>query len=577
MKKHSKQHCEYLRTQAKNKFSYHRSKWCDLLRWTMPHRATWILSQTEGERKNQHIVDGTHLLALRSFVAGFLEGNTSATRPWFRIQARDSARDDDFEAKAWLQHYTERVLSYLSSTNFYDAAGIFYHDFGTVNTGAHYFEVRENTFHVHTLIPGSYYVINDAYGEACVLVRDFSLTVKALVDRYGKLDSNGLRDWSNISKNVKKMYMDGNYTQQIDIVHVIEKNADYDPNNPDDPNNREWLELTYETGSTFGTKGDGDGNGTTSGIDYHENIEGKGKDKYLERYTSKRKPFVVGKSTTTSEYGEKGPSLDALGIIKSLNKKAIGKDRALEQILSPALQGPSSLRKSYISHAPNTFVPLDSKAMKAGQKLESVFQISPAIGAVIQDVEDLRKQVDKFYYADFLLYLSQNPKTRTATETSAIVEEQQRVIGPNLQSLNRTYNVPVLEWVMDYVLFEDPYLLPPPDSLQGQSLKLEFISVFAQAQRAADLPQIDRYMNMVMQVGQLDPKILQKANLDKLADLYEDRLYLPSGLNNPQSKVDAMREQAQVQAERERQLQETLPAMAKAAKDGAQAQAITQQ
>jgi hypothetical protein len=181
--------------------------------------------------------------------------------------------------------------------------------------------------------------------------------------------------------------------------------------------------------------------------------------------------------------------------------------------------------------------------------------------------------VDKIFYADFLLYLSRNPKTRTAAETNAIVEEQQRIIGPNLQSLNTTYNNPVLEWVMDYVLFEDPYLEPAPEELQGQSLKPEYISVFAQAQRAADLPAIDRYVAMIGQVGQIDPRILQKINTDKLADLYEDRLYLPSGLNNPQDKVEAMREQAQMEMKRQQALQETLPAMAGAMKDMRAAQA----
>lgn len=563
MRKHSKQHCEFIRHQSKRKFDKVRGTWCDSLRWALPHKSTWILSQIEGERKNQHIVDGTHILALRSFVAGFLEGNTSASRPWIRIAARDGERDDDFDAKEWLQHYTSRVLNYLGTSNFYDAAGNFYYDYGVVNTGAHYFELLDNGFHVHTLIPGSYYVLNDAYGEACILVREFTLNVKALVDSYAE------EDFSNVSDNVKKMYNDGNYFQKVDLVHVIERNSDFDPENPDDPNNREWLELTYELGGTGG-------HFYAEGQEFGESVSPKSEDKFLKRFTSRRKPFVVGKSTNDFEYGEKGPTTDSLGLIKSLNKKAIGKDQALEHMLNPALQGPASLRKSYISHAPGTYVPLDNRTLNSKQKLETIFQINPAIGALLQDVEDMRQQVDKFYYADFLLYLSKNPKTRTATETDAIVEEQQRIIGPNLQSLNRTYNVPVIEWVMDYVLYEDPYLKPIPESLQGQSLKPEFVSVFAQAQKAADLPQIDRYISMITNVGQIDPKILQKVNTDKLADLYEDRLYLPAGLNNPQNKVDAMREQAQRAAERQQQLEQTIPAMAKAAKDAAGAQAQMQ-
>ena len=470
-------------------------------------------------------------------------------------------RNENYENKAWLQHYTQRTLNYLGTSNFYHAAGNFYYDYGVVNTGAHYFEIlRDGNFHVHTLIPGSYYVLNNAYGEAVVLVREFSLNVKSVVETYGQYDENGRADWSNISSGVKKSYEDGNYARMIDLVHIILENPEYDFRNPDDPNNRQWLELTYELGRGNGHFYTDDQEFGMSGLTSKDNV-------FLKRYTGRRKPFVVGKSTEDFEYGEKGPTLDALGLIKSLNKKAIGKDRALEQILAPTLQGPSALRKSYITNAPNSYIPLDGRGAGGNQKVESVYQISPAIGAVIGDVEDLRNMVDKLYYADFLLYLSKNPKTRTARETDAIIEEQQRIIGPNLQSLNFTYNIPVLEWVMDYVLYEDPYLEAPPEELQGQSLKPEFVSIFAQAQRAADLPAIDRYIAMIGNVAQINPAVLDKANLDKLADLYEDRLYLPAGLNNPQSKVEAMREQAAREQQRQKMLQETLPAVAGAAKD----------
>ena len=127
---------------------------------------------------------------------------------------------------------------------------------------------------------------------------------------------------------------------------------------------------------------------------------------------------------------------------------------------------------------------------------------------------------------------------------------------------------------MDYVLDEDPYLPPIPEGLQGESLRTEYISVFAQAQKAADLPVIDRYVEMVSNVGQIMPSIFDKINLDKLADIYEDRLFLPAGLNNPQSKVEALREKAMKQAQREQMLNETAPALAGAAKDIAASQQV---
>jgi hypothetical protein len=175
--------------------------------------------------------------------------------------------------------------------------------------------------------------------------------------------------------------------------------------------------------------------------------------------------------------------------------------------------------------------------------------------------------VDKFFFADFLLFLSMNPKTRTATETTAIINEQQLVIGPNLQALNTSFNVPHVEYVVNYVLSEDPLMPPPPPELEGEFLRIEMISTFAQAQRAADLPQINQYVDMLQRVGQLDPSVFQKANLDRLCDLYEDRLFLPAGLNRDQSDVDAKREQAAMQAQRQQMLTESLPSVAGAVKD----------
>jgi uncharacterized protein YfkK (UPF0435 family) len=557
----NKQNCEYLRNQAKQKFDKIRGTWLECGRWALPHRIKWMLSQTEGERNNMHVVDVTHILALRSYVAGFLEGNTSATRPWYRIGIGEPTIDMSQENHEWLDTFTRRTLKALSSSNFYHAAGEFYYDFGTFNTGCHYVEEVQKGLFFHTLTPGSYYLLNNGYGDAVVMVRELSLTVKALVDTYAVKKPNGSWDWSNFSSRVKKMYDDGNYTQMIDIVHIVKENNEFNPEEPVAGMNKAWLEVTYELGGTGGQYyADGMEFGAAN-PDPHE------KDTYLKIAARKRKPFIAGKSSTSGnyEYGEKGPTLDALGVIKSLNKKAIGKDQALEQMLKPPLQGPANLKKSYITTAPNSYVPLDPTSLSQ-KGLRTIYEVNPAIAPLIQDVTDLRQQVDRLYYADYLLYLSKNPKTRTATETNAIVNEQQMVIGPNLQSLNWTYNVPVVDYVMDYVLDNDPFLPPPPADLTGRFLSPEFISVFAQAQKAADLPAIDRYMAMIANVGQLQPDIWYKANLDKLADLYEDRLYLPAGLNNPQDKADALREQAMAQRQRQQQI-EQMAQLAGAAKD----------
>ena len=153
--------------------------------------------------------------------------------------------------------------------------------------------------------------------------------------------------------------------------------------------------------------------------------------------------------------------------------------------------------------------------------------------------------------------------------------EKQSVIGPNLQTLNWSYNIPIAEYMLDFILHEDPYMPPPPEDLQGEAIGVEFTSVFAQVQKAFDLPQINEYVQRWMNIAQLNPAAWDNINLDMLAKTYEDRFYLPAGLNNPQSKVDAMREQAARQ-QQQQQMIDAIPAAAGASLDDAKAQQIQQ-
>lgn len=550
---------EYLRQQAKQRFDKVRSTWIDIGQWVAPHRVRYMLSQTEGERKNNHIVDTTHLTAHRSFVAGHMEGNTSATRPWFKIGTGDMAVDLDPQNKEWLDLFSRYCLRNFARSNFYLASTVAYGDYGTFNTAGYFIEELQDRLHYHVLTPGAYFVLNNGLGEPVVLIVETILTVKALVEEYARKREGGGYDWSNISSEVKDMYDKGVYGETVMTIRCIKENDDFDPEQPIGGENRRWVSYTYELA--------GNSNeylpGTAGSPDNNIGFDNKGK--YLRVSYHNYKPFVIPKTASTMnfEYGEVGPSLSALGCIKSLNKKALSKDQAIEQTLRPTLQGPAGLKKSYITTQSNRFIPLDAMSDRNGG-LRSVFQVGPEFGVLVQDVGDLRQQVNELYFADYLLYLSRNPKTRTATEAAAVVQEQQLVIGPNLQFLNYSQNVPLVEHIMEYTLDNEPELPPIPSGLAGRFIKPEFISVFAQAQRAADLPQVERYLAMVQQVGQINPQIFDKVNLDKIADIYEDRLYLPAGVNRPQDMVDAKREQAQAMAQRQQQL-EAMTQMSKAA------------
>lgn len=561
---YKKSDCENLRALCKEDFRQIKDDWIEAGLWVAPTSVKLLRGKNDKKRDNRHIIDLTHVVSHRSFVAGFMEGNTSTTRSWFKFAHPDQELNKHEPVKEWIQNLNRRCLEIGTASNLYYALSNSYFDYGIFNTSCLYITEREKGPHFSVLEAGTYYLINDEFGIANVLVREFPMTVKTVVESFGK-KVNGKVDWSNFSKYVRNLYDAGQYNAEILVCEVVKPNDLFNNDMPEGGDNRKWISLVYECGQ------DAMKNGYTSTPDKNDNV-------FLRVSYRTRKPFIAYRSPTSGNfaYGLTGPTTSCLGIIKSLNKKAIGKDIALDLMLAPPMQGPASMKKTYMNLNPNGFTPLDAHGFANGGA-KQMFQMNPAIASLNDDVHDLRTMVKKMYYEDFMLYLSQNPKTRTAAEVNAILSEQQLVIGPALQSLDHTLNNPLVDYLADYAIFEDPYVGPAPQELAGSTLKTVFISVFAQAQRAADLPSIDRYAAMIQNVGSFNPQIFDKANLDKLADLYEDRLYLPAGLNRPQEEVDARREKNMQEAQRHQAMTEQLPAVAAARKDVAQANQIQSQ
>ena len=91
------------------------------------------------------------------------------------------------------------------------------------------------------LLPGGYLFVDDSTSGRMLLFAENGDTVAEFVNRGW--------DWTNISSGVRKMYDDGNYSQLIDIVHVVFENDDLDLTEPQVALNRKWLSYTYELGS----------------------------------------------------------------------------------------------------------------------------------------------------------------------------------------------------------------------------------------------------------------------------------------------------------------------------------------
>ncbi len=61
-------------------------------------------------------------------------------------------------------------------------------------------------------------------------------------------------------------------------------------------------------------------------------------------------------------------------------------------------------------------------------------------------------------------------------------------------------------------------LPPPPDAMEGMPLKVEYISVMAQAQKSIGLSSLASTVNFIGQLAQAKPEALDKLSVDQAID-----------------------------------------------------------
>jgi hypothetical protein len=107
-------------------------------------------------------------------------------------------------------------------------------------------------------------------------------------------------------------------------------------------------------------------------------------------------------------------------------------------------------------------------------------------------------------------------------------------------------------------------LLPPaPEELAGVTLKVEYISVMAQAQKAIGTGAIERLAGFVGNMAAAKPEVLDKFDADQSVDEYAEMLGVPPKIVVPDDIVQRVREErAQMQQQQMAMEQATMGAQA---------------
>ena len=116
------------------------------------------------------------------------------------------------------------------------------------------------------------------------------------------------------------------------------------------------------------------------------------------------------------------------------------------------------------------------------------------------------------------------------------------MLGPVLERLHNEMLNPLIEITFDKLL-KTGQLPPPPEEMQGQDLRIEFVSTLAQAQRAVGTASVDRLLGVVGAVAGMKPEVVDKIDADQLIDSYSDMLGVDPTIIVADDQVAIVRDQ----------------------------------
>lgn len=513
-------HLDIMRAQMENERSSFMPHWKDLADYVKPRRPRWTTSDTnKGDRRSQKIVDSIATRSLRTLTAGMMGGITSPARPWFRLSTPDPDLAEFGPVKEYLHTVTRRMNTTFLRSNLYKVLPNTYSDLSLFGTAAQFIQEDFDTvIHNYSIPIGSYWIGNDSKLRVRVFGREFRMTVRQVVEAFGRKNPfSGSADWSNFSTSVKNNWDNGNYESPIDVVQMIYPNPNHKPFSPL-PMFKKFASDYYEKG-----QGSGDASAGNSGSDDGIFLSESGYDIF---------PVLAPRWDVTGEdvYGTSCPGMDCLADIRALQTMQRRKAQAVEKSTSPPLQGNAALNNQRVSQLPGdvTYVP------SVDNGLRPIFELDPRIQEMLLDIQDMRETIKETFFVDIFLMMQGDDRSNiTATEVDARKQERMLILGPMLEQFNQDALTPLIDNTFHFM--DQQGLLPePPEEIQGEELKVEYISIMAQAQKTLGVAGNDRFMSGVINVAQAFPQVLHKIDANQWVDDQADSL----GVNPKQVRTN---------------------------------------
>ena len=488
--------------------------WQEVADYMFPRKADINIDRPKGDKRHQVIFDGTAIHSLELLASSLHGMLTSSVNRWFGLRFKETAINQNDEAREWLEEVTDKMYLAISRSNFQQEVFETYFDLIAFGTSCLQIEededdiIRFSSRHIKEL-----YISENAKGMVDCIYRRFKMTAKATVEKFG-ID--------NVSSKTLNVFKKSPF-EDVDLCHVVKPRDIYNPKKMDKQN----MPFTscyfeYDSGHIISEGG------------------------------FKEFPYVVPRYLKASNeiYG-RSPGMNALADVKILNKMVeIGMKAAAKQVDPPLLVPDDSMLM------PIRMSPGSINYYRSGSRDRIETLNIGANNPLGLNMEDQRRQaISATFHVDQLL-ITEN-RNMTATEVVQRNQEKMRILGPVLGRLQSELLQPMIIRIFN-IMMRNNLFPEAPEILLNQEVDVEYVSPMAIAQKGEELNSIVKGLELFANIGQLAPSTLDYIDPPGLVKNIIKILGLPATMIRSDAEVQQIAEEKAEAQQQQAQMQEQM-------------------
>jgi hypothetical protein len=183
--------------------------------------------------------------------------------------------------------------------------------------------------------------------------------------------------------------------------------------------------------------------------------------------------------------------------------------------------------------------------------LRPLYEVRPDIQSNEIKIERVQMAIRRGLYNDLFLMLQQQDTLRkqmTATEVAERHEEKLLMLGPVLERLHGELLDPLIDRTFE-IMTRVGMIPPAPPEIQDTELRVEYISLLAQAQKMVALSGLDQLAMAVANMAPVKPEILDPFDEREWLEEYADGLGTPPKILRDKGAAELIQKQRAQQAQ----------------------------